>query len=61
MSGASLLGGMAAQVTMQALALLPPADIVLKDFRLAYPVSIMTQPHALMSISTAAILPTPAP
>lgn len=39
MQGASLLGGMAATATMQALALLPPADVAIKDFNVAYPVS----------------------
>lgn len=42
--GASLLCGMAVAAAMQSLALLPAADVAIKDFRLAYQVSAGQQP-----------------
>lgn len=44
LQSASLLGGIVGDIIMRAAALLPPADVAIKDFSLSYPVSSISIP-----------------
>jgi hypothetical protein len=48
LQSAGLLGGVIGDVAMRAMALLPPADVIVKDFSLSYPVSNTATASAVM-------------